>query len=112
MDKKQWDSLPCYDRAWRLYLIMRYMNNEDAYYSGWLYIWPDGSTYEDCMYYFDDEESYKELEDSFKRHYSVEEIHEDGLFSSNGVPQSVIEDAHMWDEILGLKPIVEQKLSH
>lgn len=105
MTKQEWDNLDYYDRAWRLSMIMRYMNDEEAYYSGWLYIWPDGETYEECMDDFNDEESYKELEDSFICHYSDKESHEGGLYSCRGVPKAVIIDAHMRDEVLGLKPI-------
>lgn len=105
MTKQQWDKLPYYIRAWKLYLIMYYLNDESAYYSGWLYIWPDGETYEQCIDDFNDKESYDELERSFIGHYSDEEVHEGGLFSSKGVPEEVVEAAHMWDKQLGLEPI-------
>ena len=107
MNKEEWNELEPYERAWTLYLIMHYMNDESAYYSGWLYIWPDGETYEACMDDFGTEESYKELERSFIGHYSDKEIHDAGLYSCRGVPKSVIKDAHYWDEVLGLKPIEE-----
>lgn len=105
MNKEQWNNLKNYDKAWRLNQIIMYLNDEEAYYSGWLYIWPDGETYEDCKYDFEEDDSYKDLEESFKYHYSRKSTHNGGLYSSRGVPEQVIEDAHMWDEILGLKPI-------
>ncbi len=100
-----WDKLPCYDRAWRLNEIISHMNDEEAYYGGWLYIWPDGETYSQCVEDFDTEENYKELEESFIRRYSDQEFHEAGLYSFKTVPQQVVEDAHMWDEVLNLSPI-------
>ena len=106
LGKAEWDKLPYYQRAWKLSLIMQCMNNEDAYYSGWLYIWPDGETYEQCMRDFGDKESYEELERSFIAYYSDEEYHNDGLCTFGGeVPEEVVKDAHMWDEALGLSPI-------
>lgn len=105
MKKKQWDRLEYYLKAWRLAQIMMYMNDEEAYYSGWLYIWPDGETYEECKTDFNDKESYQELLESFKFHYSEKEAHKAGLYSSRGVPKQVVEDAHMWDKELGLDPI-------
>ena len=106
MNQEEWDDLELYERAWKLGMIMKYMNDEEAYYgSGWLYIWPDGETYEQCMYDFNDKESYEELEESFIRHYSDKEAHEAGLYSMRGVPKTVIKDAHFWDAKLGLTPI-------
>ena len=106
MTKEDWNDLEYFERAWKLGMIMKYMNNEEAYYgSGWLYIWPDGETWEQCYDDFNTEEAYQELEDSFKRHYGDEEYHGDGLYSHRGVPKSVIKDAHFWDKELGLKPI-------
>lgn len=105
MTKQEWENLENYKKAWKLYLIIRYMNDESAYYSGWLYIWPDGETYEQCMNDFESDEAYQDLERSFKAHYSDEEIHEAGLYSCKGVPQEVIEAAHYWDKELGLPPI-------
>ena len=105
MNKEEWEELEYYERAWKLGLIMKYMNDEEAYYSGWLYIWPDGETWEQCVEDFGSEESYKELERSFKAHYSEPESHEAGLYSHRGVPKSVVRDAHYWDEVLGLPPI-------
>ena len=106
MTKEQWNALSNGEKAWKLGLVMQYMNDEEAYYSGWLYIWPDGETYQECLGDFEDEESYLDLERSFKDHYSDKEAHKAGLYSSRGVPTEVVEVAHLWDEILGLKPIV------
>lgn len=105
MNKEQWEQLSYDERAWRLNLIISHMNDEEAYYSGWLYIWPDGETREDCKYDFEDEDSYKDLEESFILHYSEKESHKAGLYSCRGVPESIVEDAHFWDEVLGLEPI-------
>ena len=105
MTWEQWLELDYHDRAWRLAQIMSFMNNEDAYYSGWLYIWPDGETYEACRDDFDNEESYMELENAFIDYYADKEFHNDGLFFSKKVYNSIVDDAHMWDEHLGLKPI-------
>lgn len=105
MNQEQWDSLKNYDKAWKLGQIMMYMNDEEAYYGGWLYIWPDGEDYEQCKSDFEDEESYKRLERSFIGHYSDKSSHKAGLYSHRGVPEQVVEDAHFWDEKLGLKPI-------
>jgi len=111
MTKEQWNRLTFGERAWKLGLVMQYMNDEEAYYSGWLYIWPDGETYISCLEDFRDEESYKELEESFIRHYSEKEAHEAGLFSRRGVPVEVIDIAHFWDDQLGLPHIEEIKLN-
>ena len=105
MTREIWNELEYYERAWKLYLIMHFLNDESAYYSGWLYIWPDGETYEQCMDDFNDKESYEELERSFKGHYSDEEIHSAGLYSNKPIPKSVISDAHFWDKELGLPEI-------
>lgn len=112
MTKQDGERLSFGERAWKLGLIMQYMNNEEAYYgSGWLYIWPDGESYPMCLEDFRDEEFYKELEESFIRHYSDKEYHGDGLFASKGVPIEVLDVAHYWDEVLGLPPIEEIKIS-
>lgn len=106
MNKQDWERLTFGERAWKLGLIMRYMNNEELYYeSGWLYIWPDGELYSMCLEDFRDEENYRELERSFISHYSNKEYHGDGLFSCKGVPTEVVDAAHYWDEVLGLEPI-------
>lgn len=105
MNQEQWDKLPNYDKAWRLNQIISHMNDEESYYSGWLYIWPDGETYEECKNDFEDDESYKDLEESFKFHYGDKEGHKAGLYSCRGIPEQIVEDAHFWDEKLGLEPI-------
>ena len=106
MTKQEWEKLSFDERAWRLNLIISYFNHEGAYYSsGWLYIWPDGEDREQCKYDFEKEEDYRELEDSFKRNFSYKAYHRAGLYASKGVPQQVIDDAHFWDEQLGLEPI-------
>lgn len=105
MTHEDWNKLLNGEKAWKLGQIMRYMNDEEAYYSGWLYIWPDGETYQDCLIDFEDEESYKDLEKSFIQHYSDEESHDAGLYSHKGVPNEVIDAAHYWDSVLGLKLI-------
>ena len=105
MNKQDWDRLTNGEKAWKLGLVMQYMNDEEAYYSGWLYIWPDGESYSACLEDFRDEEMYKDLERSFIGHYSDKESHDAGLYSCRGVPVEVIDVAHFWDEQLGLKPI-------
>lgn len=106
MNKQEWNKLPYYKRAWLLGLVMEHMNHEGAYYeSGWLYIWPDGESYQDCMYDFEKKEDYKDLEESFKRIYKYKPYHNGGLYSFKSVPQEVIDVAHFWDEELGLPPI-------
>lgn len=90
------------DKAWMLNLIISNMNNEEAYYGGWLYIWPDGESKEECLWDFGDEESYKELEDTFIRKYKA--YHEDGLYGKY-LTQEIIDAAHEWDNKLGLSPI-------
>lgn len=105
MTHEEWLELDNGEKAWLLGQIMRYMNDEEVYYSGWLYIWPDGETWEACMEDFEDDESYKDLERSFIGHYSEKEAHDAGLYSHKKVPTSVVKAAHYWDERLGLKPI-------
>jgi len=87
-------------KAWNLNEIISSMNGEGAYFGGWLYIWPDGTDREDANYYFDDEESYKELEDSFIRNYK--RYHNGGLYKASPEVEKL---AHEWDSKLGLKPI-------
>lgn len=110
MIKTEWDKLSNHDKAWRLNQIMESMNDEEAYYSGWLYIWPDGETYQECCLDFENPEDYLELEASFKAYYSDPEIHEGGLYCQNGIDPRIVEDAHMWDNILGLSSIKVMKL--
>ena len=86
--------------AWKLGEIMMSMNNEEAYYGGWLYIWPDGETREQCMEDFGTKEDYEELRQSFERYYKA--YHDDGLYTTN---QNIIDYAHKIDQKLGLEPI-------
>ena len=88
-------------KAWLLGKVMQAMNDEEAYYdSGWLYIWPDGEDYENCLADFEDEEDYKDLEKSFKRIYKA--YHEGGLFNADAETEA---EAHRWDNELCLEPI-------
>lgn len=86
--------------AWKLGEIMMSMNNEEAYYGGWLYIWPDGETKEECMVDFGDKESYDELRKSFEKYYK--RYHDDGLYTED---DDIVDYAHKIDAKLGLKPI-------
>jgi hypothetical protein len=67
--------------AWKMGQVISAMNDEEAYYgSGWLYLWPDECSYEECLDTFSDDDSYfEELKDAyykiFKRH------HKDGLYN-------------------------------
>jgi len=89
--------------AWKLGEIMMAMNDEDAYYeSGWLYLWPDGETKEQCMRDFDTKEAYEELWELFKDIYSDPEYHNNGLFTSE---KRIVDYAHQIDKKLGLPPI-------
>lgn len=60
--------------AWLMSKVISSLNNERAYYdSGWLYIWPDECSYEECEEYFSDDDSFDELHNLylrvFKRYY-------------------------------------------
>ncbi len=98
------------DMAWKLNKIIMGMNNEGAYYeSGWLYIWPDGETYDECLEDFGTEESFKELEDLFISIYSYHDdndeennYHDDGLYN---VEPETVALAHEYDKKLRLEPI-------
>ena len=93
--KKPWG-----EKAYNLNEIISSMNDEEAYYGGWLYIWPDGEDLDQACYDFGTKEEYEELETSFKKYYRA--YHKDGLYT----PSKRIEDmAHAWDEKLGLPPI-------
>lgn len=97
-------------KAWVLNEIISSMNNEGAYYeSGWLYIWPDGETEEECDDDFGDYDSFKDLEDEFisiyKYHDDEDEesnYHDDGLYNPT---REAVEVAHEYDKKLGLEPI-------
>lgn len=88
------------EKAWMLNRIIEAINDEEAYYGSWLYVWPDGETKEDCENDFGDEESYKDLESLFIRKYKT--YHDSGLFTNE---DDVIEAAHEWDKKLGLEEI-------
>ncbi len=93
--------LPYHVLAWKLNEIIASMNHEGAYYdSGWLYIWPDGETQEDCREDFNDKESYEELRELFEKVYK--RYHKDGLYTSD---QRIVDYAHAVDQKLGLEPI-------
>ena len=104
-------------RAWVLNQIISSMNDETAYYdTEWLYLWPDGETEQECDDDFGDEESFKELEDTFLSIYqynSAEEegcdpedaeynFHRDGLYNPT---KEAVQVAHEYDKKLGLEPI-------
>lgn len=112
-------------KAWVLNQIISSMNDETAYYdTEWLYIWPDGETEKECDDDFGDEESFKDLEDTFISIYTynsaVEEFgegadkdpkcleeceynfHRDGLYNPT---KEAVELAHEYDKKLGLEPI-------
>ena len=105
MTHEEWLKLDNGEKAWLLGQIMIYMNDEEAYYSDWLYIWPDGETWEQCMEDFESDESYKDLEQSVIEHYSDKETHDAGLYSHEKVPLIVVNAAHYWDKRLGLELI-------
>ena len=88
------------EKAWMLNRIIEAINDEEAYYGSWLYVWPDGETEEDCEDDFGDEESYSDLESLFIRKYKT--YHDSGLFTDE---DDVIEAAHEWDKKLGLEEI-------
>lgn len=86
--------------AWLMNKVIESMNNEDAYYGSWLYIWPDGEKEEDVIYDFGDKESFDELRDEFIDTYKA--YHSDGLFDPD---EDTIAYAHKQDHLLGLSPI-------
>lgn len=104
--EKDWNNFPNGAKAWMLGQIIMKMNDESAYYSDWLYIWPDGETWNDCLKDFESDEAYQELERLFIDIYSDEEVHEAGLYFHNNLQTSIVSIAHYWDKRLGLKPIV------
>ena len=88
------------EEAWMMNRVISAMNNEDAYYGSWLYIWPDGESREECAYDFGDQESFDELQETFLKTYKY--YHADGLYDA--APE-VVEYAHMIDSKLGLAKI-------
>ena len=104
-------------KAWVLNQIISSMNDETAYFdTEWLYVWPDGETEKECDDDFGDEESFKELEDTFISIYkynSADEegcdpedaeynFHRDGLYNPT---KEAVQVAHEYDKKLGLEPI-------
>lgn len=103
-------------KAWVLNEIISSMNDETAYYdTEWLYIWPDGESYEDCIEDFGDRPSFKELENLFISIYKYNDaeegedpedaeynFHRDGLYNPT---QEAVDLAHQYDRKLGLSPI-------
>ena len=103
-------------KAWLLNEIISSMNDETAYYdTEWLYIWPDGESYEECIEDFGDKQSFKELENTFLSIYQYNDaedgedpedaeynFHRDGLYSPT---QEAVDLAHQYDRKLGLSPI-------
>ena len=80
--------------------VISSMNNEEAYYGSWLYIWPDGETRKDCEYDFGNKEAFEELKEEFIDTYKA--YHSDGLYDAT---EEVLEYAHKWDKLLDLAPI-------
>ena len=99
---EKWNALTNGEKAWMLNQIIAHMNNEEAYYDGWLYIWPDGESFEECLEHFGEDEDYKELEKEFIYRYSNKEYHNDGLYANSRTPNEVIEAAQYWDAKLKL----------
>ena len=103
-------------KAWLLNEIISSMNDETAYYdTEWLYIWPDGESYEECIEDFGDKQSFKELENTFLSIYQYNDaedgedpedaeynFHRDGLYNPT---QEAVDLAHQYDRKLGLSPI-------
>lgn len=102
-DSEESNQLSYGELAWKLGKVMLAMNNEEASYGSWLYLWPDGESKEECLEDFGDKESYDELKKSFKRIYTNPEYHDGGLYTND---QSVVDYAHQLDKEFGLKPIV------
>lgn len=95
LDNKNYGKL-----AWKLNEIIGSMNNEEAYFNEWLYLWPDGCSAEEAKDYFGTKEDYEELKELFERIY--EEYHEDGLYTTD---EDLVNYAHKVDAKLGLEPI-------
>lgn len=88
------------EEAWLMNQVISSMNNEEAYYGSWLYIWPDGETRKDCEYDFGNKEAFEELKEEFIDTYKA--YHSDGLYDAT---EEVLEYAHKWDKLLDLAPI-------
>lgn len=87
-------------KAYLLNEIISSLNDENAYYGEWIYIWPDGTEEEDAKYYFETETDYNDLFDTFERVYR--RYHDDGLVTTD---KNIISAAHEFDKKFGLKPI-------
>lgn len=87
-------------KAWELNNIVSSMNDEEAYYDNWILIWPDECSYEECEYYFGEQEDYEELEKTFKWVYKT--YHKHGLFEAD---EETLKAARDWDKKLNLEPI-------
>ena len=92
--------LPYHVLAWKLFEVAASMNDEEAYYNNFAYVWPDGETRDQCKKDFNDAESYNELKDCFERMYKA--YHKDGLYTNR---QDILDYAHKIDAKLGLEPI-------
>lgn len=88
------------EEAWLMNNVISGINNEEAYFSSWLYIWPDGCSKDECEYYFGNAEDFEELKQEFIDTYKA--YHSDGLFD---VDKETLEYARKWDVILGLPEI-------
>lgn len=91
---------PYAHEAWMMNQVISSMNNEEAYYNSWLYVWPDGESREECEYDFGDKESFEDLKSEFISTYKY--YHDDGLYNADETTEAY---AHKWDEILNLAPI-------
>lgn len=102
------DFKPSYgELSWKLAEIIAAMNNEEAYYgTGWLYIWPDGESKEECLVDFGDKESYEDLKKAFKKIYTDKKYHDAGLYTDN---QEIVDFAHTLDKEFGL-PLIQNQM--
>lgn len=87
-------------KAYLLNEVISSLNDENAYYGEWIYVWPDGTREEDAKYYFETEADYNDLFDTFERVYR--RYHDDGLVTTD---KNIISAAHEFDKKFGLKPI-------
>ena len=87
-------------KAWMLNKIISAMNDEEAYYDNWIWLWPDGEDYEECEYDFGNKEDYEELERAFI--YAYKTSHKYGLYKAD---EETLKAARNWDEKLNLEPI-------
>lgn len=85
--------------------VMSAMNNEEAYYDAWLYVWPEDTDESDVEIYFgssdvDNEEDYNSLKNTYLETYK--RYHGDGLFEAD---EETLAYAHKTDALLHLSPI-------